>query len=693
MKIAGTKRIIAAVLTVGVLSTALLGAGAAPSSAPANYTQNRLYGNDRYATSVAISQKGFKSASSVIVVSGENFPDALAAVPAAQALQCPILLASSAGLSSDAMAEIKRLGVKDVYILGGSSVVPRKAVSQLNAAGFGADQITRIAGVDRFETAALVAAKFLTGAPASTDPSSSSSSPGTSSSPTQPPSPTPSAPDTVVIANAFGFADALSMGPVAGLEGWPILFTDTSSLPAVTLNYIKTHSIKKVVIVGGVGVVSNAVQTKLTNLGLTVTRVGGTDRYDTSYKIVKTYQSLFAQKSQPIAVATGLNFPDALSGGALAEALGAPMILVDPNSAPSGGIVGLVAAMKSDAAYVFGGTAVVPDFCVRRLFGVASVSTLTKEDGTGEIALGMKAADFVKVLKAHKVSYIVQGCDYVTDDGVRYAINNGVLAQISLTAFSAPTQKGLKVTDPLSRMTELFGKGYVYSHASDETVQYYRYTYGGNYFTVMADMAGKIVELDEDLKVSEALSTALSANDQCPVRYTAKKGTVDCFIQVAVSQVGYREGSYNASTGKVDFPGNQNWSKYGAWYSGNSHLGVAYAWCAYFVSWCAAQSGLKTVPRYGYCGYGIEQFGKRYHTSFKDGPLRVGDVIFYGNDHTGICIKVNANGSYDSVEGNTVNYPGKSGSGRICTVKNHFFRFNDPAGPQDHDATGFADVY
>lgn len=106
-------------------------------------------------------------------------------------------------------------------------------------------------------------------------------------------------------------------------------------------------------------------------------------------------------------------------------------------------------------------------------------------------------------------------------------------------------------------------------------------------------------------------------------------------------------------------------SKYGLWYEKKKGVkGFATApWCAMFVSWVADQAGATDIiPIFAYTPSGADWFKKRKQWYTKGKP---GDIVFFkfsGNriHHVGIVEKVNANGSYTVIEGNTSGTAGGS---------------------------------
>jgi putative cell wall-binding protein len=193
----------------------------------------RLAGADRFATAAAISASEFSAGVSVAyVATGANFPDALAGGPVAALNGGPILLVTASTIPAATAAELTRLNPAKIVILGGTAVVSGAVQTQL--AGFTTGAVERLAGANRFSTAAAISASRF--------------SPGV---------------DVAYVAIGENFPDALAGGPVAGLNQGPILLVTKHTIPGPTATELDRLNPKSIVILGGVGVVSSAVETQL----------------------------------------------------------------------------------------------------------------------------------------------------------------------------------------------------------------------------------------------------------------------------------------------------------------------------------------------------------------------------------------------------------------------------------------------
>lgn len=295
-----------------------------PDSAGTSEPLTRLAGVDRYATAAAVSAATFAGGSSVVyVATGENYPDALAAVPAAIRRNAPILLTRSKTLPGATATELARLNPSQIVVLGGTSAVSVDVASRLGAYG----TVSRISGSDRYATAAAV---------------SRDTFPGGAS--------------VVYLATGTGFADALAAGPGAGIEGAPVLLTQRDRVPSVIRTEIVRLGAAEVVVLGGVAAVSQAVETSLESLGVQVTRIGGADRYATAAAVSRRG---FSSGVPVTFAATGDGFPDALAGGVAAGLGGGPVLLVNATAVPGPTRLEL-SRLATSRIVVLGGRSAIP---------------------------------------------------------------------------------------------------------------------------------------------------------------------------------------------------------------------------------------------------------------------------------------------------------------------------------------------
>jgi putative cell wall-binding protein len=248
----------------------------------------RISGASRYHTAVEISKAGWNESNTVIIAQGEDFPDALAGGPLAYKEGAPILLAKQNSLPTSTEEEIVRLSANKVIILGGYSAVSKDVEKQLKKL---VPNVDRIGGNSRYSTAALIAEKVNSG--------------------------------KVFIANGENFPDALAVSPYASKNGIPILLTKKSSLPSSTKKAIAN---KEAAIIGNSAVVSNDVAEKIPG----VKRYGGNDRYRTAKAVIET----LPLDTKKAFIASGENFPDALTGSVLAAKNNSPIVLAKKSSIP-----------------------------------------------------------------------------------------------------------------------------------------------------------------------------------------------------------------------------------------------------------------------------------------------------------------------------------------------------------------------
>lgn len=161
---------------------------------------------------------------------------------------------------------------------------------------------TRLGGSDRYETSASISQSGWAGASS-----------------------------YVVLATGNNYPDALSAAPLAKKYSAPILLTDKDSISESTLSQIKRLNASYVFILGGTGVISKAIESQLTTMGITTERLGGNDRFETSIKIAEKLNCV----SGEIMVANGYAWEESLSASSIAAIKGIPIILTNNTALPS----------------------------------------------------------------------------------------------------------------------------------------------------------------------------------------------------------------------------------------------------------------------------------------------------------------------------------------------------------------------
>lgn len=219
-----TQAEIVRVLPAGRTVYLLGGTSAIPATVAATlgslgYVVVRYAGADRYGTALAVAD-ALGDPTTVMLATGTNFPDALAAGPAAASVGGVVLLTAGTVLPPSISAYLTAHPGK-VYAIGGPAVISYPPAIAL-------------VGTDRYATAAAVATKFFT------------------------------SPTTVGLASGVTFADALAGGALLAHKGGPLLLSDPLVLPTPTSAYLTGNkaTVTGSFIFGGSSAISSAVQTE-----------------------------------------------------------------------------------------------------------------------------------------------------------------------------------------------------------------------------------------------------------------------------------------------------------------------------------------------------------------------------------------------------------------------------------------------
>ena len=273
---------------------------------------SRTAGDNRYKTAAMVSSSYFNAAKNVVLCTGENFPDALAAGPLARALEAPLLLTKKDSLPDETRAEIVRLGATKVYIIGGTPTISAGVMSTVDAMSGVA--VERIAGTDRYETSAKIARRLqeLMGY------------------------------DYVfrgVFTRGDNFPDALSVGPVAAGALAPIFLVRTDALPASVASAVNDLDIRRGYVIGDTASVNAATYDKIKTLIVAnsgyspyIERWAGPNRYETAKAVIEKGLANRWIDLDTLGVAVGTKFPDALGGGAALGYYGSAIMLTDGTS-------------------------------------------------------------------------------------------------------------------------------------------------------------------------------------------------------------------------------------------------------------------------------------------------------------------------------------------------------------------------
>ncbi len=300
----------------------------------------RLYGDNRYDTAFKVADAvrsqlgGFShQLDAVVIVNGTNFADALAGSFLAAEKGAPILMTDK---SERAILNVKsyiNLHMKEtgtVYILGGTAAVSSQVEEVLQPRY----TVKRLAGDNRYATNMAIVNEVVEGTYSG----------------------------KLLVCTGTNFADSLSVSAT----GLPIMlvgkgFTDEQ------LQFIKANDITEAIIVGGVSAVGKDIEKVLKNTlptNVSVNRLAGANRYETSIMVADRF---FPTANRAV-LAYAQNYPDGLSGGALAYAFNAPLILTDGKNYK---VASKYANSKNVVAgYVLGGPKLVTEEAKNAIFGL-----------------------------------------------------------------------------------------------------------------------------------------------------------------------------------------------------------------------------------------------------------------------------------------------------------------------------------
>lgn len=232
-------------------------------------------------------------------------------------------------------------------------------------------EITRIDGPNRYQTALAVSRKMFSQA------------------------------TTVVISTGESFSDALAASSLAGALNAPVILTLPSRLSTGTVEEIKRLDAKHVFVIGGKGAVHDTVLDELKATGLSVTRIGGRDRFATAAQVSAKTIAIRGNVAYPEAVfiVRGDDFADAVSASSAAWASRIPILLVMPSAIPSA-TSEAITSQGFSRAIVVGGPGAVSDGVAGKI-RTLGLNTVTRVGGPDRY---VTSAEFAKW--AHRESIL-----------------------------------------------------------------------------------------------------------------------------------------------------------------------------------------------------------------------------------------------------------------------------------------------
>ena len=261
-------------------------------------TTKELIGANRYETAIKVSNEGWTKAKYAVIANGTAYVDALVAAPLAALYDAPILLSDKEALTPGAGKELQRLGVQEVFIIGGTSVVSNNVATDIADLGV---KVTRIGGANRYDTSLRVA-KYIEREKAITN---------------------------VYVVGGQAIPDAVTISPKAAEEVAPIMLVGKNSVDKDMLNWISDAKVTSAHVIGGTAVVNDSVVKKLgeiNNKAVTVDRTAGDNRYATNAAVINNFYSKYEEK---VMVTESKILVDALVVAPYAAKYGAPVVITD----------------------------------------------------------------------------------------------------------------------------------------------------------------------------------------------------------------------------------------------------------------------------------------------------------------------------------------------------------------------------
>lgn len=278
--------------------------------------------------------------------------------------------------------------------------------------------------------------------------------------------------ETVIITRADNFPDALSGVPLAKMYNAPILITDPKELDKGVIKVLNKLKPLQIFILGGETAVSEAVESKLEEVlywTSDIQRIAGADRFETAVQIAKKFP-----KEGDVALATGMDFPDALSLASAAAAREIPLLLVSAKGLPAV-TKEMLQELLPRALYIAGGETAISAKVVEEISQTSGLSleNIKRFSGNNRYETSVKIAeDFYP--RTEEI-YLATGQDFADPlaAGALAATRNSCLLMVSPQGFAieSPTEAYIKKMPPSTNVKIIGGENCI----TEDTVTQVKY--------------------------------------------------------------------------------------------------------------------------------------------------------------------------------------------------------------------------
>lgn len=270
--------------------------------------------------------------------------------------------------------------------------------------------------------------------------------------------------NTVVLVNAFSFADALAGVPLAYALDAPILLVNGETIDSSVMNQISALGAKNAYLLGGTLAISAAAEKQLTDNGIKTTRVYGTSRYDTAIAIAKKLTELSGKKPASVIFANGFNYPDALAVSSAAAISGTPILYAPTTGKIDDNTASYLDSAGISSAVVLGGELAIDAGVYSSI--KSHVSSIERVYGTSRYDTAVKIIDRYSSLFTGSGIAVATGTNYPDAlAGAAFAAKKGVAvmlvpATLASGSAQATTLKGL-ITSKVATVYVFGGTGAV----------------------------------------------------------------------------------------------------------------------------------------------------------------------------------------------------------------------------------------